>query len=159
HGAIVGSQRRPSLPRGTRAGSAVRIPPVSRMGSIPDARQASLSLRRRHTSRRRYYRRAGGECEPRNYQRFEIEAWILKGRISRMTSIGASVVFVILVTLMFRLITIVNAVAVVNATTAGFAYLIVILLVAAYWGTAESVIASVAATVCFNYFFLPPVGT
>jgi two-component system sensor histidine kinase KdpD len=49
--------------------------------------------------------------------------------------------------------------AIVNATTVGFAYLIVILLVAAQWGLAESVFASVIATICFNYFFLPPVGT
>ncbi len=46
-----------------------------------------------------------------------------------------------------------------NATTAGFAYLIAVLLVAAAWGLAESVVASIAATVSFNYFFLPPVGT
>src|SRR5262249_17494265 len=47
----------------------------------------------------------------------------------------------------------------VNAMTVGFAYLITILLIAAFWGIAESVIASIAATFCFNYFFLPPVGT
>src|SRR5215470_6497733 len=46
-----------------------------------------------------------------------------------------------------------------NATTVGFAYLIAILLIAAWWGIAESVVASFAATLCFNYFFLPPVGT
>ena len=60
---------------------------------------------------------------------------------------------VLLVTFVFR------AVAVVNATTVGFAYLITVLLVAASWGFAESVVASFAATVCFSYFFLPPVGT
>src|SRR5215471_2716136 len=49
--------------------------------------------------------------------------------------------------------------AIFNATTVGFAYLIAILLIAASWGIAESVLASVAATICFNYFFLPPVGT
>src|SRR5207244_745912 len=43
--------------------------------------------------------------------------------------------------------------------TVGFAYLITILLIAASWGFAESVLASVVATICFNYFFLPPVGT
>src|SRR2546428_9105392 len=52
-----------------------------------------------------------------------------------------------------------KAIAVANATTAGFAYLITVLLVAASWGVAESVVASIAATVFFNYFFLPPVGT
>jgi len=60
---------------------------------------------------------------------------------------------VLLVTVVFR------ASAVINATTVGFAYLITVLLVAASWGFAESVVASFAATVCFSYFFLPPVGT
>ena len=60
---------------------------------------------------------------------------------------------VVLITLVFR------RVAVVNATTVGFAYLITILIIAASWGIVESVIASIAATFCFNYFFLPPVGS
>src|SRR5579863_2939447 len=47
----------------------------------------------------------------------------------------------------------------VNATTAGFAYLVVILVIATVWGLVESTLASIAAMLCFNYFFLPPVGT
>ena len=47
----------------------------------------------------------------------------------------------------------------VNPTTAGFAYLITILLVAAQWGLLESVSASIAAAFCLNYFFLPPLRT
>jgi two-component system sensor histidine kinase KdpD len=46
----------------------------------------------------------------------------------------------------------------VNATTAGFAFLLGILGIAATWGLIESVIASVAAMLCFNFYFLPPVG-
>ncbi len=46
----------------------------------------------------------------------------------------------------------------VNATTAGFAYLLGILAIAATWGLIESIVASVAAMLCFNFFFLPPVG-
>lgn len=60
---------------------------------------------------------------------------------------------VFLVTLIFR------EIAAVNATTVGFVYLMSILLIAAWSGIVESVVASVAATICFNYFFLPPVGT
>jgi two-component system sensor histidine kinase KdpD len=52
-----------------------------------------------------------------------------------------------------------SATAAVNPTTAGFVYLITILLIAARWGLRESVVASIAATLCFNYFFFPPVGT
>jgi two-component system, OmpR family, sensor histidine kinase KdpD len=47
----------------------------------------------------------------------------------------------------------------VNATTAGFVYLIAVLLIAAAWGIVEATVASVAAMLCFNYFFLPPVRT
>ena len=47
----------------------------------------------------------------------------------------------------------------VNATTTGFFYLVAILLIATAGGLVESTIASVVAMLCFNYFFLPPVGT
>jgi len=47
----------------------------------------------------------------------------------------------------------------VNITTVGFLYLITILAIATEWGLVEAVLASVAATVCYNFFFFPPVGT
>lgn len=47
----------------------------------------------------------------------------------------------------------------VNPTTAGFVYLVTILLIASTWGLLESLVASFAATLCFNYFFFPPVRT
>ena len=47
----------------------------------------------------------------------------------------------------------------VNATTVGFAYLLVVLLVATAWGFLEAALASILATLVFNFFFLPPVGT
>ena len=47
----------------------------------------------------------------------------------------------------------------VNATTVGFAYLLLVLVIATAWGFAEAALASVAATLAFNFFFLPPIGT
>jgi len=47
----------------------------------------------------------------------------------------------------------------VNATTVGFFYLVAILSIATASGLVESTIASVVAMLCFNYFFLPPIGT
>ena len=47
----------------------------------------------------------------------------------------------------------------VNATTVGFAYLLLVLIVASTWGFSEAAVASLAATVTFNFYFLPPVGT
>jgi len=49
-------------------------------------------------------------------------------------------------------------VAGVNATTVGFAYLLLVLGVAASWGLTEAIVASVASMLCYNYFFLPPAG-
>jgi two-component system sensor histidine kinase KdpD len=46
----------------------------------------------------------------------------------------------------------------VNTTTIGFAYLLLVLIVASLWGFVESSIVSIAATLAFNLFFLPPVG-
>ena len=45
-----------------------------------------------------------------------------------------------------------------NPTTVGFAYLLLVLLIASTWGLAEATLASLAATLTFNFFFLPPVG-
>ncbi len=47
----------------------------------------------------------------------------------------------------------------VNASTAGFAYLLVILIIASGWGFLEASITSLAATGLFNYYFFPPIGT
>ncbi|MGD0940421.1 MAG: ATP-binding protein [Terracidiphilus sp.] len=46
-----------------------------------------------------------------------------------------------------------------NALIAGFAYVLIVLIVAASWGLIESLVTSVAAMLCLNYFFLPPVGS
>src|ERR1700733_10437898 len=45
-----------------------------------------------------------------------------------------------------------------NLTTVGFAYLLLVLLIASTWGLAEATLASIAATLAFNFFFLPPIG-
>src|SRR5262245_25632116 len=47
----------------------------------------------------------------------------------------------------------------VNATTVGFGYLLYVLVIASTWGFIEASVASIAATILFNFFFLPPVGT
>jgi len=46
-----------------------------------------------------------------------------------------------------------------NPTTAGLAFLLVILFVATAWGSRPAVLASLFGVVCFNFFFLPPFGT
>jgi two-component system sensor histidine kinase KdpD len=46
----------------------------------------------------------------------------------------------------------------VNPTTVALSYLVAILLIATGWGILEATAASLAAVLCFNFFFLPPVG-
>jgi two-component system, OmpR family, sensor histidine kinase KdpD len=46
-----------------------------------------------------------------------------------------------------------------NTTTVALTYLITILVIATAWGLIEATVGSILATICFNYFFLPPIGT
>jgi two-component system sensor histidine kinase KdpD len=47
----------------------------------------------------------------------------------------------------------------VNPTTVALALLLLILVLAAEWGLRYALVISVAAAGCYNFFFLPPVGT
>src|SRR6201984_2888338 len=47
----------------------------------------------------------------------------------------------------------------VNQTTVALSFLLAILAVSAVWGMVVSAFMSVVATLAFNYFFLPPIGT
>jgi two-component system sensor histidine kinase KdpD len=46
-----------------------------------------------------------------------------------------------------------------KATTIVLTYLLAILIASAIWGLGVSIFMSVAAAMCVDYFFLPPVGT
>lgn len=47
----------------------------------------------------------------------------------------------------------------VNRTTVGFAYLLLVLIIASTWGFLEAGLSSPFATLVFNFFFLPPAST
>ena len=47
----------------------------------------------------------------------------------------------------------------VNATTVALALLLVVLLVATWYGARPAVAASLLGVLCFNHYFLPPFGT
>ncbi len=47
----------------------------------------------------------------------------------------------------------------VNPTTVGFTFLIAVLVVSANWGLRYALFLSVVATLAYNFYFLPPVGT
>jgi two-component system sensor histidine kinase KdpD len=47
----------------------------------------------------------------------------------------------------------------INHTTVALSLLLIVLFVATAWGSKPAVVASLVGVVCFNFFFLPPVGT
>src|ERR1019366_6353582 len=47
----------------------------------------------------------------------------------------------------------------VNSVTVALSFLLAVLGIATRWGLTEALAASVFGMLCFNYFFLPPVGT
>jgi two-component system sensor histidine kinase KdpD len=47
----------------------------------------------------------------------------------------------------------------INATTVALALLLIVLFVASKWGASPAIAASIFGVLCFNFFFLPPVGT
>ena len=46
----------------------------------------------------------------------------------------------------------------VNSTTVALGLLLVVLFVATAWGSRPAVLASLLGVMCFNFFYLPPVG-
>ena len=61
---------------------------------------------------------------------------------------------VVLVTAAYRYV-----ITTINATTVALSYLLVVLVVSSAQGLVAGVVASIAGMLCFNFFFLPPVGT
>ena len=77
-----------------------------------------------------------------------------RNRIRTVTRVGASLLIVVGITVVYtRIIT------QVNSTTVALTFLLATLGIATRWGLFEAIIASVAGMLCFNFFFLPPVGT
>jgi two-component system sensor histidine kinase KdpD len=74
-------------------------------------------------------------------------------RLGRSAKLVAGMAGVAVVTAGFR------TAGITNATTIALAYLLVTLFVASLGDLSVAVATSVIATLCFNYFFLPPVGT
>jgi two-component system sensor histidine kinase KdpD len=46
----------------------------------------------------------------------------------------------------------------VNAITAGFTFLVAVLVISAAWGLPYAMFTAVVATLAYDYFFLPPIG-
>jgi two-component system, OmpR family, sensor histidine kinase KdpD len=72
--------------------------------------------------------------------------------LARVLQFATALLLVLAVTFIYRKI------VTVNEATVALTYLLVILAISTVWGMAVSVTMSVAALLCFNYFFLAPVG-
>jgi two-component system sensor histidine kinase KdpD len=66
--------------------------------------------------------------------------------------IGSVAIVAALTSLFYRLLP-------VNSTTVALVFVLAILAIATRWGLTEAIVSSVLAMLCFNFFFLPPVGT
>ncbi|HEV8590895.1 MAG TPA: ATP-binding protein [Pyrinomonadaceae bacterium] len=73
---------------------------------------------------------------------------------SKLIRFGLSVLAVLAVTTILLSLT-----THVNATTVALSLLLVVLAAATFFGRNPALLASFVAMLCFNYFFLPPVGT
>jgi two-component system, OmpR family, sensor histidine kinase KdpD len=75
-------------------------------------------------------------------------------RVQTMARSIASAVFIALITFFYS-----RVFDQVNSTTVALTFLLAILAIATGWGLLEGIVASLTGMVCFNFFFLPPVGT
>ncbi len=83
-------------------------------------------------------------------------ATIVRVKSRRLASLGryAAVAGIVMAVVLFyqRLVH-------VNPTTVALSFLLAVLLVSASWGLRYSIVLAVLATLGFNYYFLPPIGT
>jgi two-component system sensor histidine kinase KdpD len=79
---------------------------------------------------------------------------INRNQIRILAQLCGSLMIVAGVTLVY-----VRIVTNVNSTTVALTFLLAILGIATKWGLLEAIVASVSGMLCFNFFFLPPVGT
>jgi K+-sensing histidine kinase KdpD len=47
----------------------------------------------------------------------------------------------------------------INPTTVALVFVLIVLFMATAWGSRPAIVASLLGVVCFNFFFLPPIGT
>ncbi|PYT04467.1 MAG: hypothetical protein DMF60_15245 [Acidobacteria bacterium] len=81
-------------------------------------------------------------------------ATIDKNRIQIVARLCGSVLIVTGITVLYT-----RVVPDVNGTTVALSFLLATLGIATRWGLREAIVASVGGMLCFNFFFLPPVGT
>ena len=77
-----------------------------------------------------------------------------QSRIQTLIRVCTSLLILAGITFIYR-----HIAAEVNSTTIALTFLLAILGVATAWGLFEAMVSSIIGMLCFNFFFLPPVGT
>ncbi|HEX4228146.1 MAG TPA: ATP-binding protein [Bryobacteraceae bacterium] len=77
----------------------------------------------------------------------------MRGILTRLGDVPVAMAGIVTLTFLFY------RVMMVNDTTAALGFLLAILFTAAYGKLAAAIAASVLATLCLDYYFLPPIGT
>jgi two-component system, OmpR family, sensor histidine kinase KdpD len=72
-------------------------------------------------------------------------------RFGKMLGFSAAILLATKLTLMFG--------SIANASTSAFTFLVIVLLSAFFGDLLVAIVTSLVATLCFDYFYLPPVGT
>ncbi len=75
----------------------------------------------------------------------------------KIKRLGLFLCFLCLVVLITRTALQLHSIA--NPTTVAFSFLVLVILSAVFAGLSSAIGVSVAATLCYNFFFLPPIGT
>ena len=80
-------------------------------------------------------------------------------RVVQQTMTKAVLRYVAAAALVFAIVYTYHTLIRVNPTIVALTFLLAVLVVSARWGLRHAVFMAVVATLAFNYFFLPPVGT
>jgi len=80
-------------------------------------------------------------------------------RVVQQTMTKSVLRYVAAAALVFAIVYTYHTLIRVNPTIVALTFLLAVLVVSARWGLRHAVFMAIVATLTFNYFFLPPVGT
>ncbi len=80
-------------------------------------------------------------------------------RVVQQTMTKSVLRYVAAAALVFAIVYTYHTLIRVNPTIVALTFLLAVLVVSARWGLRHAVFMAIVATLAFNYFFLPPVGT
>ncbi len=85
--------------------------------------------------------------------------WAYNSRVWKAAVLKQVLGYIVAVIVIAAATAVLNVFGHINPTTVALAFLLIVLFVAAAWGSKPAVLAALVGGICFNLFFLPPVGT